>query len=137
MMTNWNDPSQTRPDAGRDYDPYAHAEELGIQVIFRPIRTGHELWLPDHDTLVIRSGLRAQMARNAAAHGIGHAVLAHEDARPKHEIQADRVAANNLIDLEECRELMRWTPDCHRLAAELGVTTRVMRVFLNVHRLAG
>jgi hypothetical protein len=47
------------------------------------------------------------------------------------------MASANLIDLDECREIMKWAPDCHRLARELGVTTRLTRVFLNVHRLVG
>nr|WP_255521641.1 ImmA/IrrE family metallo-endopeptidase [Frondihabitans sp. VKM Ac-2883] len=81
--------------------------------------------------------MRAVHDRSALAHGLAHAVLGHTDDRPKHEVQADRMAAANLIDLDECRELMKWTPDCHRLARELGVTTRLTRVFLNVNHLAG
>lgn len=119
------------------YDPYQHAEELGLTILHRPIRTAHELWLPEHNTVVLRSGLRVVHERSALAHGIAHALLAHVDDRPKHEIQADRLAAANLIDLDECREVMKWAPDCHRLARELGVSTRLARVFLNVNRLAG
>jgi Zn-dependent peptidase ImmA (M78 family) len=110
---------------------------LGIQVLFDDIRTANERWYPDFHTLIIQKGLRSVHQRNACAHGLGHAILGHPDDRPKYEIQADRVAADNLIDLDECIELMKWTPDCHRLALELGVTTRLMRTFLNVHRLAG
>lgn len=119
------------------YDPYQHAEELGLTVLHRPIRTAHELWLPDHGTIVIRSGLRNVHDRSALAHGVAHAVLGHEDDRPKYETQADKMAAANLIDLGQCLELMKWAPDCHRLARELGVSTRLARVFLNVNRLAG
>jgi hypothetical protein len=137
-MTPNSTPTNPIPsERGRGYDPFAHADALGINVLLRPIRTANELWLPEHHTLVIKSGMRALHQRNAAAHGVAHAVLGHPDDRPKHETQADRYAASNLIDLDECRELMKWTPDCHRLAAELGVTTRLMRVFLNVHHLAG
>lgn len=136
-IENWIQTNLTSPEPGRGYDPYAHADTLGINVIVRPIRTANELWLPGHHTLVIKSGMRATHQRTACAHGVAHALLGHEDDRPKHELQADRIAANNLIDLDECRELIKWTPDCHRLANELGVTTRIMRLFLNVHRLAG
>jgi Zn-dependent peptidase ImmA (M78 family) len=121
----------------RDYDPFAHAEALGIEVIYRPLTTANELWLPDHHTLVIKEGMRQVHRRNACAHGVAHAALAHRDSRPKHEIQADRYASENLIDYDELVELMKWTPDSARLANELGVTTRLLRVFLNVHRLAG
>jgi len=119
------------------YDPYQHAEVLGVTVLHRPIRTAHELWLPQHNTIVIRSGLRRVHDRSALAHGIAHAMLGHQDSRPKHEVQADRVAADNLIDLDECLAVMKWAPDCARLARELDVSTRLARVFLLTHQLAG
>lgn len=119
------------------YDPYQHAEELGLTVLHRPIRTAHELWLPDHNTIVIRSGLRAVHDRSALAHGVAHAEYGHQSSGPKEETQADRLAASRLIDLGQCLEVMKWAPDCHRLARELGVSTRLARVFLNVNRLAG
>lgn len=128
--------SPTRPK-GHHYDPYEHAEELGLQVLFRPIKSANELWLPQHRTLVIKEGMRSVHQRNACAHGVAHAELAHPDSRPKHEVQADRLAAENLIEYDHIRDLMRWTPDAHKLAVELGVTTRLLRVYLNVHRLAG
>lgn len=136
-MQSWIPTNQTYPEIGRGYDPFEHARELGIQILFKPIRTENEKWMPEHHTLVIRSTMRGVNRRAAAAHGLAHALLGHPDDRAKYEIQADRLAADNLIDLEECIELMKWTPDCHRLAHELGVTTRLMRTFLNVHRLAG
>lgn len=129
----WTPTSQSK---GRDYDPFAHAEDLGINVIYRPIRTANELWLPDHQTIVIKSGMRVVFQRAACAHGVAHATLGHEDSRPKHEVQANRLAAENLIDIEDLRDLMLWTPDSARLAQELGVTARLLRVYLNVHRLA-
>lgn len=136
MTRSTEPPSLTRPK-GRDYDPYEHADALGIQVLYRPLRASNELWLPDYKTIIVESSLRAVHRRNVLAHGVAHAALGHVDDRPKHEVQADRYAAENLIDLDECRQLMRWTPDAARLAAELEVTGRVLRVFLNVHRLAG
>ena len=122
---------------GRGYDPFAHAEALDIQVIFRPIQSANEMWLPEHHTVVIKDSMRACHQRNACAHGVAHAALHHMDDRPKHEVQADRYAADNLIDHDELLELMLWTEDSGRLAQELGVTTRLLRVYLNVHRLAG
>lgn len=119
------------------YDPYEHAEALGITVIHRNIRTENGRWYPQHNLIVIREGLRRVHDRSALAHEIAHALLGHHDDRPKHEVQADRLAAENLIDLDECRELMKWTPDCARLARELDVSTRLARVFLLTHRLAG
>lgn len=128
--------TQTSQSKGRDYDPFEHAAELGIEVIFRPIRTANEMWLPDHQTIVIRESMRSVHRRSSCAHGVAHALLAHVDDRPKHEVMADRLAAENLIDHAEMLELIQWTPDAARLANELGVTGRLLRVYLNVHRLA-
>jgi Zn-dependent peptidase ImmA (M78 family) len=118
------------------YDPYEHAEELGIDVIHRKIRTANGLWIPEHNLIVIREGMRVVHDRSTLAHEIAHAVLGHHDDRPKHEILADRLAASNMIDLTECLEVMAWAPDSARLANELGVSTRLLRVFLNRNRLA-
>ncbi len=115
---------------GRKYDPFEHAEALGVQVIERPIRTAHELWLPDLYTIVLRSGLRAVHKRNALAHGIGHAALGHDDDRPKHEHQADRFASLYLIDPAEFDAVTRWTDDPARIAGELGVTMRLLEAYL-------
>lgn len=119
------------------YDPYAHADELGIEVIHRKIRTANGFWYPDHRTIVLREGMRAVYDRSTLAHELAHAVLGHESSSNRNEVQADRLAAASLIDLEHCMETMKWAPDAHHLAAELRVTTRLVRVFLNVHRLAG
>lgn len=119
------------------YDPHTHADELGITVIHRTIRSANGLWLPDHNLIVIKKGMRVVHERSALAHEIAHALLGHRDDRPKHEMQADRIAATNLLDYDQVVQAMRWAPDCHLLAAELGVSTRIMRCFLNVHRLAG
>lgn len=120
-----------------DYDPYAHAVTLGIEVIHRPIRTANGKWYPQHNTIVIREGLRAMIDRSTLAHELGHATLGHPDDRPKHEMQADRVAAENLIHHDELIEIMRWTPHHNIIARELGVTGRILRVYLNVHNLNG
>ena len=119
------------------YDPYAHAERLGIEVIHRPIRTANGMWIPDHNVIVIRSGMKAAYDRSTLAHELGHSSYGHRDDRPKHEVQADRFASENLIDSAEIIELMKWVPDSARLANELEVTTRLLRVYLNVHHLAG
>lgn len=128
--------SQTQPK-GRAYDPWAHAHDLGIDVKLAPLRTAHELWLPDRNLLVVHSHLRAVHQRNALAHGVAHAALGHEDDRPKHEKQADKFASLNLIDPDELADLYKWCPDEQRVIAELGVTTRLFRAYvLHHHRVA-
>lgn len=129
MTPNLNKTSPNQP-RGRSYDPWAHAHELGIEVVVRPLRSGHELWLPEHRTLLVHSRLRPAHQRSALAHGVAHAYLAHEDDRPKHENQADRFAARHLIDPEELADLYKWCPDEQRIVTELGVTRRLFRAFV-------
>jgi hypothetical protein len=119
------------------YDPYQHAEELGVTVLHRPIRTAHELWLPERNVVVVRSGLRRIHDRSALAHGLAHAALGHPDDRPKHEVQADRYAANRLVNEDEAVAVLRWTEDPARIALELGVSGRLWRVWYNSWRQQG
>ena len=124
-------PTSLRLPRGRQYDPWAHADALGLQVIVRPIRTAAELWLPEHNTIVIRSGMRAVHQRNALAHGVAHADLGHEDDRPKHEHQADRYASLYLIDPREFQDIRAWTDDVDKIAQELDVTRRLLDAYLS------
>lgn len=118
------------------YNPYEHAEELGLKVIHRALTVDTARWLPDSDTIVVRSGLPVIGDRSALAHEIGHAAYGHSSDSAKHEKQADRFAAVNLIDFDKCLDAMRATPDEYKVALELGVTRRILRAFLNLHRLA-
>lgn len=133
MMKSWSRTSQNFP-RGRAYDPWEHADALGLEVVIRPLRTGHELWLPEYNTLLVNSKLRAGHQRIALSHGVGHAAFGHEDDRPKHEKQADQFAARNLIDPDELADLYKWCPDTERIVQELGVTTRVFQAYVLSHR---
>lgn len=115
---------------GHGYDPWDHAERLGIEVVTRPLRTAHGLWVPEHRTILVHSRLRVAAQRVVLSHEIGHADLGHEDDRPKHERQADVYAARNLICPDELDDLYKWCPDEQRLVTELGVTTRMFRAYV-------
>jgi hypothetical protein len=116
------------------YDPYEHAASLGIRVVHRRLTTGTGLWVPDLRVIFIQDRLRTVHDRSTLAHEIGHADLGHRDDRPKHEVMADRYAADHMIDADELVDLMKWTPDPSRWALEMGVSTKLIRVFWNVHR---
>lgn len=115
---------------GRAYDPWEHAEQLGIPVFVRRLRSANGLWFPEYGEIIISDKLRAGQQRLVLAHEIGHGVLAHPDDRPKHERQADQFAARNLIDPEELADLYKWCPDEQRIVQELGVTTRLFRAYV-------
>lgn len=121
--------SPTHP-RGSDYDPWEHAEHLGVEVVVRRLRTAHGRWFPGYNQILISDRLRASDQRLVLAHEIGHAALCHPDDRPKYENQADRFAAQNLICPDELADLYEWCPDERRIVAELGVTTRLFRAYV-------
>ncbi|WP_366941726.1 ImmA/IrrE family metallo-endopeptidase [uncultured Microbacterium sp.] len=121
--------NRTHPK-GRAYDPWEHADDLGVRVFTQRLRTAHGLWLPDQNAILVHSQLRVAHQRTVLAHELGHAVHAHSDDRPKHERQADRFAAHNLICPTELEELYEWCPDEGRLVDELGVTTRLFQAYV-------
>lgn len=118
-----------------EYDPYEHAEQLGLTVLHRPIREANGLWIPDYGTIVLRTGMGRILERCTLAHEIGHFAHGHRDETrmhqsQKHEIQADKFAANHLIDHARLLEHGRWMTEPN-LALELGVTIRILRMYLN------
>lgn len=103
-------------------------------MVHRRLTTGTGLWVPDIGVVFIQERLRAVADRSSLAHELGHVDLGHRDDRPKHEVMADRYAAENMIDPTLLVDMMRWSPDPARWANELGVTTKLIRVYLNVHK---
>jgi hypothetical protein len=54
-----------------NYDPYAHAEQLGIRVIRRRLTTGTGLWVPDQNVIFLQDRMRRVHDRSTLAHEIG------------------------------------------------------------------
>ena len=129
-------PTSLRLRRGLRYDPYQHAEHLGIEVIHRPIRHANGMWLPDYNVIVIQSGLRVLHDRSTLAHEIAHAMLGHTDDREKHERQADAFASELLIHPDECELAQRHCRDVHELALELQVATPLLAQWLERRRSA-
>ncbi|KTR02042.1 ImmA/IrrE family metallo-endopeptidase [Curtobacterium luteum] len=115
------------------YDPYEHADALGIEVIHRKLRTANGFWYPDHSLIVIRQGMRAVHDKSALAHELAHATLGHRDSTPKHEKTADRLAAGRLINAGEALAVCQWTDDPAKIAAELGVSQRLWSVWFSTY----
>lgn len=125
----WNTTSLNIP-RGRAYDPWEHAEHMGIQVVVRRLRTAHGRWFPEYNQILISDRLRVGRQRLVLSHEVGHAALLHPDDRPKHEKQADQFAAQNLICPDELADLYGWCNDEQRIVAELGVTTKLFRSYV-------
>ncbi|WP_404474763.1 ImmA/IrrE family metallo-endopeptidase [Microbacterium aerolatum] len=115
---------------GRAYDPWEHAEAIGFEVITRRLRTANGRTFPEYGQILISDRLRVGQQRLVLAHEVGHAAFMHPDDRPKHEKQADRFAAQNLICPDELADLYAWCRDERRIIAELGVTTRLFRAYV-------
>jgi Zn-dependent peptidase ImmA (M78 family) len=119
---------------GSGYDPYEHAERLGVQLVPGRLRASNALWVPEKRMIILQPRMKVIQERSVLAHELGHVELGHRDDRPKHEVLADRFAAENLVDPDRLLELIDWAPNTAHLSLELGVTTKLMQVYLNVHR---
>jgi hypothetical protein len=119
------------------YDPYTHAAELGVTITVDRDTCGHDgLWLPDENRINLRPGMLQIQERSVLAHELGHAVHGHRDSRPKNEMLADRFAAEKLVDREMLIGMMASDPEAYaRWCLELGVTMKILRVYLGAHRL--
>jgi len=116
---------------GLGYDPYEHAQRLGIHVAYRPLRTGSGLWVPEIRTIFLQTRLRVIHERSVLAHELGHALMGHRDSSPRHEVQADRWAARQLIHPDELRAAAAASPDpgvwCHELNVSADILDRYLR----------
>lgn len=115
---------------GRAYDPWEHAEALGIPVFVRRLRSANGIYFREYGEIILSDRLRAHELRTTLSHEVGHAALLHPDDRPKHEKQADQFAAQNLICPIELADLYLWAQDERKIVAELGVTTALFRAYV-------
>lgn len=129
-LTQKSGTTSLTPRRGRAYDPWEHADLLGIDVVVRRLRTAHGRWFPEYNQILISDRLRSRDQRLVLAHELGHGVFQHLDDRPKYEKQADQFAARHLICPDELADLYEWCPDEQRIVAELEITTRLFRAYV-------
>lgn len=113
------------------YDSHGHANALKIDVIRRPLTKCHGLWLPDTRTIVLRAGMRPNREHEVLAHEIGHAVAGHEGDSSANEVAADHYASRRLIDRRDYEAAILSTRSLLEAAQQLGVTTRMLRAYIN------
>lgn len=94
------------------------------------------------NVIVLNSKRSLLTQKVALAHELGHAYYGHTHygamkAQPltheKAELQADRHAAKILLDAEDVRAVCSAFTDPARCAQELGVPTRILRLWLADH----
>jgi Zn-dependent peptidase ImmA (M78 family) len=115
---------------GRSYDPFAHAEQLGVQVVYRRLRTANGLWVPDIRTIFLQTRMRALHERSVLSHELGHVCLGHRESNPRNELLADRWAARHLIDTDELHAAAQSTEDIGAWCHELNVSADILERYL-------
>ncbi|MBO1739712.1 ImmA/IrrE family metallo-endopeptidase [Leifsonia sp. TF02-11] len=117
------------------YDPWEHADELGIRVEEQTLRTTHGLYVPGRDLIILKRGVSHTVARCVLAHEIQH-YLAGDRRVPslpwamKQERRADRAAARRLIDPNALFDLQQASDDPGVWAYELQVTGDILLAYL-------
>lgn len=106
-----------------NYNPWDHAETLGVSVGWHPLKHSNGIWLPSHERIVLNTALPEWAVTPVLAHECVHAEYHDPPGQvERHERRANRIAAERLIDPERLEYLAKTTPDYDRLCIELGVT---------------
>ena len=93
-------------------------------------------WMPHRGTITVRNGMDDVQTLCSLAHELGHA---HYGDPPGHqgpmELRANRFAAKLLISpTEYALAESLYGPHPARLAAELGVTVKVLKTWQTLHQ---
>lgn len=114
----------------RDLLEEAHRLGVSVQLAHLP---DDLLGLYDHEErmITVDLGLTLPQKKDTLAHELGHCFYSDECSSGLNERRADRYAAKLLIDPFEYRRAELLNPDLAAIAAELGQTQRIVRIFQN------
>lgn len=126
------------------YDPYAHAQQLGVNIIYESPGHGRKgLYLGKRrgvPTVLLRPGMSEREERSVLAHELVH--VEHDDQPTadhawgaRRERRCDRVAAERLIDRSTLLGLASAYEDRGVWALELGVAGYLLDAYLEAHPL--
>jgi hypothetical protein len=121
---------------GLEYDPYQHADRLGVDVVYRKLRTGNGLWIPEIRTIFLQSRMRVIHERSVLTHELGHVCLGHSQPSERNELRADRWAVRQLIRDEEIAVVAAGSADPGVWCHELNVSADILERYLYDHRSA-
>lgn len=117
-----------------EYDPYEHAERLGLTIEHQQLRTGYGLYIPQSSLILLRPRMKVATERSVLAHEIQHHLQAHRRVTGlwsvRQERAADRGAALELILPHRLEEVQSWSSDPREWAIELGVTGDILLAYL-------
>lgn len=112
------------------YDPHAHATDMGVKIVHRPIGKETGLWVPRYNAIFLRPGMTARHERSVLAHEVAHATLKHSATSRREEAAADQLAAYKLIDHDRLVSAFKWSSHIPEIAVELWVTDHILRTYL-------
>jgi hypothetical protein len=116
------------------FDPHEYAESIGVRILHHHLNPGeYGRWYQSRRLVVLRPGMTYNHERCVLTHELGHEAFAHSTSTRRTEVQADRWAADRLIDPAVVDDIARATSDEGRICAELGITVRLFRVWLYAH----
>jgi len=119
-----------------DYDPFQHAEELGLQVEYQTLRTAFGFYVPGRDLILLRPRMKAATERSVLSHEIEHYL--QQDRRVsgvyslRQERRANEGAALRLIPNDRWNDVRSWSSDPREWAIELGVTAEILLARMRV-----
>ncbi len=118
------------------YNPYNHATELGLEVIYGPVSPGNDgEYFEETRRIVLREGLNSRQERCTLAHEIVHAEF-HDRPMPigpahwKREHRCDRIASERLITADEFTRVTQLSNDSGQWCLELGVTADILMAYI-------
>jgi Zn-dependent peptidase ImmA (M78 family) len=119
-----------------DYDPFQHAEELGLRVEYQSLRTAFGLYVPGQDLILLRARMKSATERSVLAHEIEHYL--QQDRRVsgiysiRQERRANEGAALRLIPTDLWNDVRAWSSDPREWAIELQVTAEILLARMRV-----
>jgi hypothetical protein len=116
--------------ASDEYDPYTHADQLGIQIVYRRLVSANGLWVPDLRAIFLQPRMRVIHERSVLTHELGHVVLGHRTSSPRNELQADRWASRKLVKPGELRRAVAASADPGEWCLDLGVSADLLERYL-------
>lgn len=119
------------------YNPWEHADQLGLRVIEGDPGTGNRGLWAGNGLIILKPHQTQLKARCTLSHEIVHAQydppLIPHHLSPKAEARADRIAAHRLITPDDYARLVKIYPDNPaQLAFELGVTPKILTAYLRI-----
>lgn len=122
------------------YDPWHHAEQLQLRVIWGNPGPGLRGRWVGNGIIILRHGLTQVQARCTLAHEIVHAQYDEpfipQHLSPKAEARANRIAAQRLISPADFRRATALYESPAQIAFELDVTPKILETYMQIGQLS-